>query len=80
MENIRSIEYYDSRVRDLKLEDITSHEYDAEIFRKLRANDPNFTSINLYSPPFYGDEDDDFWISNNDDLGWLGYFIGRNSN
>ena len=76
----RSIEYYNSHMWDVKLEDITSFEEDAEIFRKLRDNDPNFTSISLHGPPYGGcDQDNDFGIGDNDDMGWLGYFIGRSS-
>ena len=74
----RSIEYYDSHVKDLKLEDITSDEYETEIFRKLRDDDPDLTKISLNAPN-YGIEDDDFGICDDDDLGWLGYFIGRSS-
>ena len=75
MENKRSVEYYDSCVRDVKLEDITSSEYNAKALRKLRDNDPDFTTIALTDT---ADEFDDFIVTNNDDLGWLGYFIGRN--
>ena len=77
MENERSIEYYDSRVRDVKLEDITSCEFNARAFRKLRDNDPKYTSIS-----FTNDDNADIYdvlIEDNDDMGWLGYLIGRNS-
>ena len=76
MENKRSIEYYESRVRDVKLEDITSNGDNARMLQQLRDNHPDFTSINLTNSasPYY-----DFVVSDNDDLGWLGYFIGRNS-
>ncbi len=76
MENKRSIEYYESHMWDVKLEDITSDKDNAEILRKLRDNDPDFTSITLNDSL---EEHDDFVISDDDDLGWLGYFIGRNS-
>ena len=75
----RSIEYYDSHVKDLKLEDITSDEYETEIFRKLRDNDSDFTSISLHASPYGCGHEDDLVISDDDDLGWLGYFIGRNN-
>ena len=75
MENKRSIEYYESRMWDVKLEDITSDKENAENLRKLRDNDPHFTSIVLTGYAM----DDDFLVSNDDDLGWLGYFIGRSS-
>ena len=77
MENERSIEYYDSRVRDVKLEDITSSEYNARALRKLRDNDPDKSWIS-----FTDDANLDVYdvlIRDNDDMGWLGYLIGRNS-
>ena len=76
MENKRSNEYYESHMWDVKLEDITSNERNAEILRRLRDNDPKFTSIALTNG---GIEEDDFVVGTNDDLGWVGYFIGRNS-
>ena len=83
----RSIEYYESRVWDLKWEDIASHECNAKILQRLRDNDPDFTSITLtdfFDPMrmFLSDlpeEDDKFVVTNNDDMGWLGYLIGRNN-
>eukprot|EP00984_Skeletonema_dohrnii_P009299 scaffold3549_cov110-Skeletonema_dohrnii-CCMP3373.AAC.1 len=76
MDNQRNIEYYDSHVWDVKLENITSDEYNAEILRKLRDNDPAFTMIFL---TLQFDDEDDFVINDDDDMGWLGYFIGRNT-
>ena len=77
----RSIKYYDSRVKDLKLEDITSDEYDAEILHKLRDNDPDFRWIFLTDVDGGGfsEDNDNFIMGVDDDLGWLGYLIGRNS-
>ena len=76
----RSIEYYDSRVKDLKPEDITSDEYDAEILHKLRDNDPDFRWIFLTDVGGgFSEDNDNFIMGVDDDLGWLGYLIGRNS-
>ena len=76
MENKRSIEYYESHMWDVKLEDITSSKDNAEILRQLRDNDPYFTSITLTNSAM---DYDDFVVGTNDDLGWVGYFIGRNT-
>ena len=76
MDNQRNIDYYESKVGDVKLEDITSDEYNAAILRKLSDGAPCFTSIFLTSGI---DEDYDFVVRDGDDMGWLGYFIGRNT-
>ena len=78
MENKQIIDYYESRMWDVKLADITSDNENAEILRKLRDNDSDLTSVALAN---FGvvDEYKDFIVSDDDDLGWLGYFIGRNS-
>ncbi len=65
--------YYDARVNDINLEDITSSEKNANILRALR--DEGLGKIYLV-----GGNDSrecDFVIREGDDLGWLGYFIGR---
>jgi Ran GTPase-activating protein (RanGAP) involved in mRNA processing and transport len=64
----------------VNLEDITSDQYNAAILRKLRDNDPEFTTLGIQLESF--DDDDpscEFVVSEGDDLGWLGYFIGGNT-
>eukprot|EP00985_Skeletonema_marinoi_P022129 scaffold13937_cov146-Skeletonema_marinoi.AAC.7 len=78
----------DALARDINLEDITSSKKNAEVLRKLRDNDQNWVDNALYifeanEAEEAEDDDDDheemvFSIREGDDLGWLGYFIGRN--
>ncbi len=72
---VRDCEYYEARAKDVKLGDITSDEYNAGILAMLRDNDPTFTSI-LISIDDEGDFS--FQVREGDDLGWLGYFLGKN--
>jgi hypothetical protein len=72
--------YYDARVNDIHLRDITSSEKNVNILRALRDEPNDCTYISLLSrevdeDPFYND----FVIREGDDLGWLGYFIGTRS-
>ena len=70
----RDFDYYEANAADISLEKITSSEKNAKILRRLRDGDDNLTVFTLGS-------DSDGWvqfrISKGDDLGWLGYFIGR---
>ena len=86
--NSRDKKYYDSRLQDIKLEDITSSPRNIHVLEKFRRGDPNFTKlcvdIRLEDD---SDSDDDYEneeyieyetdYEGGDDLGWLGYFIGR---
>lgn len=69
--------YYDARVADVNLEEITSSMHNANILRALR--DDNYRDeIGLYSSEEgIEDEDADFVLRDGDDLGWVGYFIGK---
>ncbi len=73
----RDVNYYDAHAQTVILKDITSDEYNAAILQKLRDNDPKFTSLGIT----LGDpcDEDDFLIARGDDLGWLGYFVGRST-
>eukprot|EP00984_Skeletonema_dohrnii_P001466 scaffold468_cov84-Skeletonema_dohrnii-CCMP3373.AAC.1 len=73
----------DALARDIILEDITSSKKNAEVLRRLRDNDQNWgVDDALFIEEAYDENDDGdemvFMISEGDDLGWLGYFIGRN--
>eukprot|EP00984_Skeletonema_dohrnii_P034227 scaffold33508_cov96-Skeletonema_dohrnii-CCMP3373.AAC.3 len=72
---MRDFDYYEARAQDVKLEDITSCEGNAEILRRLRDQSWD-TSLNRLS---IADSyvDDWFIVGEGDDLGWLGYFIGK---
>eukprot|EP00984_Skeletonema_dohrnii_P031461 scaffold23977_cov123-Skeletonema_dohrnii-CCMP3373.AAC.1 len=69
----RDFDYYEARSRDVKLEDITSDEgNNAEILQRLRDQE-------LYAISITDDYVDNgcFIVGEDDDLGWLGYFIGK---
>jgi hypothetical protein len=69
---------YDALAQDINLQDITSCEGNANILRMIRDGDPNWTnSLYITSEE---DEDDlmnEFVVGEGDDLGWLGYFVGK---
>lgn len=74
----RSYGYSDERAQDINFEDITSCERNANILRMLRDDDTIWESRHLYIL----DEDieggcDEFVVAEGDDMGWLGYFIGK---
>jgi Ran GTPase-activating protein (RanGAP) involved in mRNA processing and transport len=72
----RDVNYYEAHAQTVILKDITSDEYNAEILQKLRDNDPKFTCLGIKVE--YPDDASDFLIQSQDDLGWLGYFVGTN--
>jgi hypothetical protein len=71
--------YYDARANDVNLREITSSEKNANILRALRAGWNYRRQINLFVEVIDQEEDNclNFFIRDGDDLGWLGYFIGR---
>ena len=72
---VKDYEYYEAHSKDIKFEDITSDEDNADILAMVRDNDPDLTYFCIVSEV---DEDYDFVVREGDDLGWLGYFVGRN--
>ena len=73
----RDIAYYKAHVADVVLEDITSSERNANILRMLRDGDDEWNNkLYLLSAEIDGDPDE-FVVGEDDDLGWLGYFIGE---
>ncbi|KAK1734035.1 leucine-rich repeat protein [Skeletonema marinoi] len=75
--DLQDYEYYEARAEDVKLEDITSSQQNADILERLRDNDPKFTYITYIYIAETVDDGGDFVIREGDNLGWLGYFIGR---
>eukprot|EP00984_Skeletonema_dohrnii_P011987 scaffold4822_cov93-Skeletonema_dohrnii-CCMP3373.AAC.5 len=71
----RDFDYYEARARDVKLEDMTSCEDNAEILQRLRDQDTFLKIITI------SNDDDNymgcFVIGEGNDIGWLGYFIGK---
>eukprot|EP00984_Skeletonema_dohrnii_P016360 scaffold7259_cov77-Skeletonema_dohrnii-CCMP3373.AAC.2 len=68
-------EYYEANASDISLEDITSSEDNAMILRRLRDGDDTLRYLHLT----LGSEgwSNNFDIGEGNDLGWLGYFIGK---
>ena len=73
--DVQDYEYYEARAKEVKLKDITSSQQNADILARLRDNDPDITYISIQDER----EDDyyDFVVREGDNLGWLGYFVGR---
>ena len=67
--------YYDARANVVNLRDITSSEKNANHLRALRDELCKKLSLSLD----YDIREYDFVIREGDDLGWLGYFLGRSS-
>ena len=73
--DVQDYEYFEERAKDVILQDITSSQHNANILRRLRHNDPEFTSLSINDD--YDDDDDwDFIVDEGDHMGWLGYFVG----
>ena len=86
--NSQDDNYYYSRLRDIKLEDITSSKWNIRVLQKFRRGDPDFTNLcvdamrgdyDSSDDESYYDEDEEEieYKAEGDDLGWLGYFIGK---
>src|SRR6056300_997123 len=71
---------YDALAEDIKPKDITSCYDNAILLRKIRDGDP-FLNERLYIVNENDEENDGFVekfvVAEGDDLGWLGYFIGK---
>jgi hypothetical protein len=81
MNALRPISYYDERAETVDLTEITSSDKNADILRMLRDNDPKMEWLSIcrhdydsvFGLVYY------FFVQEGDDLGWLGYLIGRNT-
>ena len=69
---------YEALARDVNLESITSSEQNKIILEQLRNNDDEFKFLGIVGGD-YDDwiDDDDFEVKQGDNVGWLGYFIGK---
>eukprot|EP00984_Skeletonema_dohrnii_P009315 scaffold3549_cov110-Skeletonema_dohrnii-CCMP3373.AAC.17 len=74
--DVQDYEYYEARAKDVKLENITSSQHNADILARIRDDDPDFTKL-CVTDDFYFNRRSDYRPDEGDDLGWLGYFIGR---
>ena len=68
---------YAASADTIKIEDITSDEHNREIIQRLRDNDENFDS--LYMDSGSSEDDDEYKHIDGEDIGWLGYYIGQNT-
>ena len=75
----RDFDYYEAHARDVKLEDITSCDGNATILQRLRDQDTSLDDISITDDYSIADDEDNDWFTagEGDDLGWLGYFIGK---
>jgi len=71
----RDFNYYEARARDVKSKDITSCKGNASILQRLRDQtwDTSLQVLTISEHYVY----DNFVVGEGDDLGWLGYFIGK---
>ena len=69
---------YDALATSMKIKDITPCKRNQMILRKLSKNDPDFDEMWIrYN---LSDDDSDYKVfGDGEDLGWLGYFLGRNT-
>ena len=76
----RDDNYYEAHAQTIILDTITSSYENARILRRLRRNDPSFTTLGIAnSDNEYAVDDDDYLVDRGDDLGWLGYFVGQSN-
>ncbi len=79
----RDDNYYDDRLQDINLEDITSSQQNEEILQQLQCGDPNLTKIRVdviwnENERFFDDGITfDANYKHGNGLGWLGFFIGK---
>ena len=71
---------YDALAASVRIKDITSCSENRALLHRLKNNDPALTG--LYIEEMYegeeGVDDVNFYVGDEDDFGWLGYFIGEN--
>jgi hypothetical protein len=68
---------YDTLAQDINPNEITSCEGNANILRQIRDGDPSSEQLFIMNRDDGETLDGDFLVAEGDDLGWLGYFIGR---
>ena len=70
---------YESLASTKLIEDITSDERNRNILRRIKENDVDMKDLNIYENCRIRINHRDYIPYNGDDLGWLGYYIGRNN-
>ena len=73
---------YDAAASTIKIEDITSDPHNRNILRQIKANDPNFDELFVRKLRKRIDRSEDkcFCPGGARELGWVGYYIGQNTN
>mmetsp|Transcript_32311 Transcript_32311/g.48801 ORF Transcript_32311/g.48801 Transcript_32311/m.48801 type:complete len:590 (-) Transcript_32311:115-1884(-) len=66
---------FDALAARVKLKDITSCADNRALLHRIKNNDPGLRTLAVLDEP---EDEDEFIVREGDDLGWLGYFIGRN--
>jgi hypothetical protein len=69
---------YDALASTIQFKNITSDKAKQTILRRLKDNDPDFDSLWICNQNQIHDGFD-FCPTNGEELGWLGYFIGKNT-
>ena len=74
--DVQDYDYYEARAKDVKLENITSSQQNADILERLRDNDPDMRYISIQDERQDDYDENGFVVREGDNLGWLGYFVG----
>jgi len=77
---VRSHDYYEDMADSIAIEKMTPSPSNREILRRLKENDPELVELSLIDSSYLGHTD--CYCSDEDeagDLGWLGHFIGKNT-
>ena len=69
---------FDAAAGTIKIEDIKTDDVNREILRKLKENDPNFDKVYVRNQEGHRFANE-YCPEGARDLGWLGYYIGRNT-
>eukprot|EP00984_Skeletonema_dohrnii_P032109 scaffold25556_cov144-Skeletonema_dohrnii-CCMP3373.AAC.2 len=69
----RDYNYYEAHSAIINLEEITSSARNAKFLQRLRDGDPTLSQFYVGAEGW-----NDICIGEGDDLGWVGYFIGKN--
>ena len=70
---------YDTLAASVRIKDITSCAKNRALLHRIKNNDPGLSYLHICE--LYDEIDDDpdnFYVREGGDLGWLGYFIGKN--
>ena len=70
---------YDALANTINIEDITSNKTNRNILRLLKDNDPSFDMLRVCNTASGFLLSRSYIPEDGEDVGWLGYFIGRNT-